>query len=149
VGTFDKDNPRNLVFTGSYGLGKSHLAASICRELNDMGYTSIFISVPKLLTKIRDTYNRDSNINESQLLDALSNVDCLALDDMGAEKTKRGEQQGESWASEKLFEIIDSRSGKHTVYTTNLTSAELTKKIGPRNISRMMMNTKSFRFTGD
>lgn len=148
VNSFDLTNPKNLLFGGKYGLGKSHLSAAICKGIQEKGFTTIFISVPKLLTKIRSTYNKQSEFTEAQLLDVLAKVDCLALDDIGAEKTKK-EEEGESWAVEKLFEIIDSRSGKHTIYTTNLSSDELSKKVGPRNFSRMMMNTKPFKFEGD
>jgi DNA replication protein DnaC len=145
---FSLDKPQNLLFAGSYGLGKSHLSYSICKALEDRGFIAIFISVPKLLTIIKSTYHRGSDFTEAELLDVLSKVDFLALDDIGAEKVKR-EEEGESWSVEKLFEIIDGRSGRHTLYTTNLSSEELARKVGQRNFSRMMMNTKPFRFEGD
>lgn len=146
--TFDPKKPRNILFAGSYGLGKSHLAASISKALMEKGYTSIFIAVPKLLTKIRDTYNKKSTHTETELLEALEMVDCLVLDDIGAEQSKR-QDDGESWAVSKLFEIIDSRVGKHTVFTTNLTSRELQDRIGPRSYSRMMQNTEIVKMVGE
>jgi DNA replication protein DnaC len=147
VESFNLEKPYNLLFGGKYGLGKSHLSVSICKGLNDRGFTTIFISAPKLLTRIRGTYN-GGNVTELQLLDALATVECLALDDIGAEKSKK-DDDGESWAVEKLFEVIDGRSGRHTIYTTNLNSDELSRKVGLRNFSRMMMNTKPFKFEGD
>lgn len=144
---FSLDSPRNLLFAGLYGLGKSHLSISICKALKDKGFTAIFVSVPKLLTIIKSTYNANSEFTEAELLDVLSKVNFLALDDIGAEKVRR-EEEGDSWATEKLFEIIDGRSGRHTLYTTNLTSDELQRKVGARNFSRMMMNTKPFKFEG-
>jgi DNA replication protein DnaC len=146
--SFSLDKPYNLIFAGSYGLGKSHLAYAICQALKEKGFVAVFISVPKLLTIIKSTYNRASDFTEAELLDVLSKVDFLALDDIGAEKVKK-EEEGESWAVEKLFEIIDGRSGRHTLYTTNLNSEELPRKVGARNFSRMMMNTKPFKFTGN
>lgn len=147
VQDFSLDNPKNLLFAGLYGLGKSHLSYSICKALRIKGFAAVFISVPKLLTAIRSSYNKSSDLSEADLLDALSKVDFLALDDIGAERTKKDED-GESWAAEKLFEIIDGRSGRSTVYTTNLNSDELNFKVGSRNFSRMMMNTKPFKFEG-
>jgi len=144
---FEIDNPRNLLYAGLYGLGKSHLSYSICKALRDRGFVAVFISVPKLLTIIKSTYNASSEFTEAELLDVLSKVDFLALDDIGSEKVRKGEE-GDSWATEKLFEIIDGRSGRHTLYTTNLTSDELQNKVGQRNFSRMMMNTKPFKFEG-
>lgn len=148
VQDFNLDNPKNLLFAGLYGLGKSHLSYSICKALRIKGFAAVFISVPKLLTAIRSSYNKSSDFSEADLLDALSKVDFLALDDIGAERTKKDED-GESWAAEKLFEIIDGRSGRSTVYTTNLSSDELNFKVGSRNFSRMMMNTKPFKFEGN
>lgn len=146
--SFLLDEPVNLLLSGMYGLGKSHLAYSICKVLSDKGFVSLFISVPKLLTIVKSTYRDDSNFTEAELLDVLSKVDFLALDDIGAEKVRK-EEEGDSWATEKLFEIIDGRSGRHTLYTTNLTSDTLQRKVGPRNFSRMMMNTKVFKLEGD
>lgn len=145
---FALDNPKNLLFAGMYGLGKSHLSYSICKALRNKGFIAVFVSVPKLLTIIKSTYNRNSDFTEAELLDVLSTVDFLALDDIGAEKVRK-EEEGDSWATEKLFEIIDGRSGRHTLYTTNLVSDELARKVGQRNFSRMMMNTKPFRFEGN
>ncbi|MEK8133134.1 ATP-binding protein [Paenibacillus filicis] len=148
VDGFQLTAPMNLLFAGLYGLGKSHLTYSICKALRVKGFTAVFMSVPKLLTIIKSTYNKDSDFTEAELLDVLSKVDLLALDDIGAEKARR-EEQGETWATEKLFEIIDGRSGRSTVYTTNLRADELATKVGQRNFSRMMMNTKPFRFEGE
>jgi DNA replication protein DnaC len=148
VDTFSTNNPKNLLFAGMFGLGKSHLSYAICKTLREQGFIAVFMSVPKLLTIIKSTYNKSSEFTEAELLDVLSKVDLLALDDIGAEKARK-EEEGETWATEKLFEIIDGRSGRHSVYTTNLTSEELSRKVGQRNFSRMMMNTKPVKFEGD
>jgi DNA replication protein DnaC len=144
---FNLDSPINLLFAGMYGLGKSHLSYAICKSLRAKGHIAVFVSVPKILTVIKSTYQRDSHFSEAELMNVLSNVDLLAMDDIGAERARR-EDDGETWATEKLFEIIDGRSGRHTIYTTNLTSDDLAKRIGQRNFSRMMMNTKPFKFEG-
>jgi DNA replication protein DnaC len=146
--TFSLDSPRNLLFSGMYGLGKSHLAYSICKSVRSKGHSAVFVSMPKLLTMIKDTYNNEnSDFTEAGLINVLSSVNLLVIDDIGAQKGGKGE--GETWATEKLFEIVDGRSGRHTVYTTNLTSAELRKNIGERIFSRMMQNTKPIKFVGE
>lgn len=149
---FSLDKPQNLLFAGLYGLGKSHLAYSICKAVQAQNKIAVFVSVPKLLTIIKSTYNSSSGFTEAELLNTLSTVDLLALDDIGAEKAKKdkhGNEDAETWANEKIFEIIDGRSGRHTIYTTNLSSDELRARVGQRNFSRMMMNTKPLKFEGD
>lgn len=142
---FNKDATMNLIFSGSYGVGKSHLACSIANFIMEQGYTAIFISVPKLLTKLKATYNRNSEHTEDDLLSMIETVDCLILDDIGAEHGS----DHQSWATSKVFEVVDSRMGKHTIYTTNLNGEALQEKVGPRNFSRMMQDTKVITMHGE
>lgn len=143
VREFDIKNPKNLLFQGSFGTGKSHLSVSIAKALTAKGYTTIFISTPKLLTKIRNTYNKNSEHGEEKIINSLAMVDLVVFDDIGAE----GETSG--WVMQKLFEIIDLRAGKHNIYTTNLSSSEfeITKDMG-RIFSRMLINTDLIKMNG-
>ncbi|WP_117168852.1 ATP-binding protein [Paraliobacillus sediminis] len=139
--TADFNGTGNLLFSGSYGTGKSHLSVAITKALMEKGKTCVFISFPKLLTKIKDTYNNDGP-TEDQLMSAMKNVDLLVIDDIGAEhKTP--------WTTPKLFEIIDDRAGKATIYTTNLNSKELKGWVGERNFSRVMENTDPIQLNGN
>lgn len=131
VEVFDKDKPINLLFTGTYGVGKSHLAKAITDGIIENGFSAIFISTPKLLTKFRSSYNKDSDISEGELIEMLNSTDVLVLDDLGAEKSSE-------WAWEKLFEIIDSRQGMHTIYTSNYKAKDLQQRLGERNFSRVV-----------
>lgn len=145
---FSIDKARNLILGGTYGLGKSHLSYAICKAVRNNGHNAIFISVPKLLTSLRSTYKASSKVSETDLIGVLTSVDLLVLDDIGAERRKKDEDEGESWAIEKMFEVIDGRLGRNTVYTTNLRSNELEEKIGARNYSRMCMNASACRMVG-
>jgi DNA replication protein DnaC len=149
VQNFSKENPVPLLIRGDYGLGKSHLAAAAVKELAKKNVTSIFISVPKLLTKIKGTWDKESDVSENELLDALERVDCLVLDDLGAEQTKKPKNGEITWGVSKLFEIIDARIGKHTIFTTNLEHEELQKHLGPRNFSRAMEGVHPIKIEGD
>lgn len=138
VEIFSKDNPNNLVFHGGYGIGKSHLAKSITdkimeKECDETGgkYSAIYISVPKLLRKIRSTYNQGSDVTEEQILNVLETTDLLVLDDLGAENNS-------DWTEERLFDIIDSRQGLSTIYTMNYEPDDLMNVIGERNFSRVI-----------
>jgi DNA replication protein DnaC len=134
VERFGTGPAENMLFVGPYGTGKSHLAVSVVRALIDREYTGIFASVPDLLTKIKATYNRRSDVSEDDVLEALRTVDVLVLDDIGAEYSGNAD---ESWAESKIFEVMNARQGMATVYTTNLNGEQLQAKIGARNFSRM------------
>src|SRR5699024_9908673 len=123
------DGKKNLLLHGTYGTGKSHLSVSATKKLMEKGYTCLFLSLPKLLTKIRDTYG-GNGMSEDKLLNYIQSVDLLVLDDLGAE-------QRTDWAITKLFEVMDDRAGKSTIYTTNLSSDELKEQMGERNFSRI------------
>lgn len=143
VEVFDLEEPRNLLFYGNYGLGKSHLAKGIADGVMEKGFTAIFISVPKLLRKIKSTYSRNSEINEDEIITMLEKVDLLILDDLGAEKSSE-------WEGERIFDIIDSRQGKHTIYTTNFVPEDLMNKLGERNFSRVVnKDTNILELTGE
>lgn len=143
---FDLKEPHTFILTGTYGVGKSHLAYAYSRYLLEQKYSTLFLSVPKLLTKIKSTYNKSAEATESELLDFIASVDLLVLDDIGAEH--QAKTDGESWAQSKLFEIIDSRVGKHNIYTTNLEVKELQSVLGNRNFSRVMQRAKVFKMVG-
>jgi DNA replication protein DnaC len=140
----------SLLFQGSYGLGKSHLAHSIANELINKGYTVLFIDVPQLLQLFRENI-RSKETDESQLMKALADCDLLILDDLGAEYIKKDEGR-ESWAVDKLFQVFTVRNNKPKIITTNYTSGGLEEKYGilagGRIVSRMMMGTKPINFTG-
>jgi len=141
--TFDPGNPRNLFFQGSFGTGKSHLSVAITKEVTKRGYSTIFISTPKLLTKIGNTYNRNNDDTEEDVMQAIGNADLVVFDDIGAEGDRSG------WAMRKIFEVLDQRAGKHNVYTTNLSSKDFEANMDLNRIfSRMMMNAEPVVMNG-
>lgn len=142
VEIFNVDKPKNLLFTGNYGTGKSHLSVAMTKELMNRGYTCLFISMPKLLTKIKTTYNKKSEQTESDVMKYVEDVDLLVLDDIGAERDNE-------WAISKLFEILDGRLGKHTIFTSNYNQDDLKSRIGDRNYSRIMHNTHEVKMIGE
>jgi len=51
-------DPRDwLVFIGTYGCGKTHLAAAIANYRTSQGYPALFITVPDLLDHLRATFS--------------------------------------------------------------------------------------------
>ncbi len=104
-----------LILTGSYGTGKTHLAAAICHELIKKDYRPIFGTMITLLEKIKATYDDEySREREEQVIDKYTRCDLLIIDDLGKERPTE-------WAIEKLYYIINTRYEKclPVVITTN------------------------------
>lgn len=121
-------NPENwLLFSGEFGSGKTHLAASIANLRRDMGEEVMFLTVPDLLDYLRTTFAPDTNVSFDRLFDKVRNVPLLVLDDLGTEAAK-------PWAQEKLFQILDYRyvGRLPTVMTTAKEMSELNQRIVSR-----------------
>jgi DNA replication protein DnaC len=130
------DQGRGIWFTGDVGTGKTTLAMLISRAAMEADRTVAIYSLPRLLGMLRDTYQDDARYSLSELIDRLSSVDLLHVDDVGAEQTS-------SWVLEQLYTIVNTRyeEGKAIMVTTNLITPEgdgaLIEQIGQRTVSRL------------
>jgi DNA replication protein DnaC len=110
-----KDEGLGLLFTGSNGIGKTHLAVSVLRELwVRKGVRGQFWDFHDLIRVIRDSYNADTNASELQVLQPVIGADLLLLDDLGAWKMTE-------WINDTLFYVMNSRymTKRPTLITTN------------------------------
>jgi DNA replication protein DnaC len=106
--------PRNwLVFTGTYGAGKTHLAAAIANYRAVRSQPALFVVVPDLLDHLRATFNPQSTVSFDQRFEEVRRAPLLILDDLGTESAT-------PWAREKLYQIFDYRYNARlpTVITT-------------------------------
>jgi DNA replication protein DnaC len=130
------DAGRGLWFTGDVGTGKTTLAYLISTAAMEAGRTVAIYSLPRLLALLRDTYDDDARYSLNELIDQLSVVDLLHVDDVGAE-------QSSPWVLEQLYTIVNTRyeDGKAILLTTNLVTIEgdaaLREQIGDRTVSRI------------
>lgn len=131
------DKKKGLVFAGKSGVGKSHLSVAITKEIMKRKYSCLFISIPQLMTSIKNTYKKDSEKSEMDILNALQKVDLLIFDDLGAER-EDDDDKGTAWAKQKIFEITDRRAGKATIYTSNYSGSQLMRMYGERDFGRMV-----------
>ncbi|MDY7044404.1 ATP-binding protein [Virgibacillus sp. M23] len=146
------DGLKSLVFSGSPGLGKSHLAYAIAKAIRNKGYKVLYIKSTDLLERIRGTYSEHSNVTEERIFKMINDLDLLVLDDIGSEYVKSNEFGYESWASDVLYKVFDMRLEKATVCTTNYSESELEAKYGnngPRIIDRMMDLAAPIRLEGE
>ena len=127
---------RGLWFTGDVGTGKTTLAMLISKAVMEADRTVAIYSLPRLLGLLRDTYQDKAQYSLNELIERLSAVDLLHVDDVGAEQTS-------PWVLEQLYTIVNTRyeDGKAIVLTTNLVTIEgdsaLREQIGDRTVSRI------------
>jgi len=108
-------NNRGLLLYGKAGSGKTFLSFAIANALYRRGKAVMAISISRLLSVIRDSFDRHGDLGESDVLNTVRDASLLILDDIGVEyKT--------AWAYEKLYAIIDTRyrANKPVIITTNL-----------------------------
>jgi DNA replication protein DnaC len=123
---------RGLWFFGSVGTGKTTLAMLVSRHALEAGRSVAIYSLPRLLAEIRTTFDDDRANSYVDLLDRLTGVDLLHIDDVGAEKTS-------PWVLEQLYAIVNARyeDERSVIITTNLERDELAAQINERTVSRL------------
>jgi DNA replication protein DnaC len=124
---------RGLWLFGDTGTGKTTLAMLISKAALEAGHSVAIYSLPKLLARIRRTYEGDPGSDSySQFFDRLTSVDLLHIDDLGAEKRS-------DWVLEQLYALINERyeTQRSMLITTNLPHEELEEQIGARTVSRL------------
>lgn len=142
VKTFSVDKPKSLILQGSYGTGKSHIAYAIAKAIKNEGYSVAFMHIPMLMERIKATYNKNASETTDELVQLLSNIDLLVLDDIGVENTEH--------TLNKLFSIVDNRVGKNNIFTTNFSDKELNQNMNWQRInSRMKHNARTVKVLGD
>jgi DNA replication protein DnaC len=116
-----------LVFTGTYGCGKTHLAAAIANHCIEQGREVLFVVVPDLLDHLRATYAPDSPVSYDERFNQIRNIGLLMLDDLGI-------QNATPWAVEKLYQLLNYRYNADlpTVITTNQTLDDIDPRLASR-----------------
>jgi len=126
---FAKDPRDWLVITGTYGCGKTHLAAAIANHRVTQGYPALFVVVPDLLDHLRATFNPQSTVTFYQQFEGVRRAPLLILDDLGTESAT-------PWAREKLYQIFDYRYNARL--PTVITTATPIEDLDPRLATRML-----------
>jgi DNA replication protein DnaC len=125
------DAGRGLWFMGPVGTGKTTLAMLVSKAALKIGRSVAIYSLPRLLNEIRDMYRTDRS--HVDLLDRLTSVDLLHIDDIGAERTN-------DWVLEELYSIVNARyeDQRSIVITTNIDDRDkLCEQITARTVSRL------------
>jgi DNA replication protein DnaC len=131
---------RGIWLMGDTGTGKTTLGMLIASEALKAGKSVGIYFTPKLLTRIRQTYQEADNENAyAQFFERVTSVDLLYIDDLGSERHT-------DWVVEQLYAVINERyeSRRSVLVTSNARDdvgsgeQELREQIGARTVSRLI-----------
>ncbi len=135
---------RGLWFMGPVGTGKTTLAMLVSKAALKAGRSVAIYSLPRLLNEIRETAHGTER-SHIELLDRLTAVDLLHIDDVGAERST-------DWVLEELYSIVNARyeDERSMVITTNILDREaLCEQISERTVSRLTEMCDELPLLGD
>jgi DNA replication protein DnaC len=137
---FCAESGNGLLLEGPPGVGKTHLAVAIAQHAVSKGKRAMFAPVLNLLDELQEAVLSSRILSK---LDALREIDCLVLDDLGVQKDS-------AFRGERLYEIVNDRynAKKQIIVTTNAKNGEDLKKMigerGPQIESRLCQMGASF-----
>ncbi|HEL2497234.1 TPA: ATP-binding protein [Streptococcus suis] len=129
----------NTLLTGTTGVGKTHLAISLAKELNEAYRAKgepksvLFINLTEILREIRESFKFTSK--EGYYSRMLKEVDYLILDDLGVKLGNASGQSKSAWEEEFIFDVLSHRN--NTIITTNLGNDEIANLYSERVASRV------------
>ena len=127
------EKPRGwLVLEGTYGCGKTHLAAAIANLRAGLGDPPLFGMVPDLLDHLRAAFSPNAGTSYDRRFDEVRTAPLLVLDDLGS-------QSATPWAREKLHQLLNYRYNAElpTVITVAKESLEQ-HQVDERIVTRML-----------
>jgi DNA replication protein DnaC len=106
---------KGLLLVGSIGVGKTHLAVGMLRELiATKGVRGLFCDYRELLKEVQHSYNAQVLTTELAVLQPVFDAEVLVLDELGAAKPTE-------WVWDTVAHILNTRYNdkRTTIITTN------------------------------
>jgi DNA replication protein DnaC len=124
-----------LMLIGTIGVGKTHLAVGMIKELIlGKGIACLFYDYRELLKEIQNSYNHSVKTTELDVLRPIFQTEVLVLDELGATRPT-------DWVSDTVSLILNTRYNDKltTIITTNFLdgqSAEADARQGIKRVNR-------------
>jgi DNA replication protein DnaC len=121
-----------LLIIGNIGVGKTHLAVGILKELVlGKGISCLFYDYRDLLKQIQNSYNDSVKATELDVLRPVFEAKVLVLDELGAVKPTE-------WVWDTVSLILNTRynDNRTTIITTNFDDKPAGSVSGPRGAAR-------------
>lgn len=128
------------IHSNTKGSGKTRMAASVANHI--MQNTTLqarFATSTRIITEIKATWDKDREQSESKLLNDLSRMSVLIIDDFGTEIHK-------TWIEQAFYQIINERyiNNRPTIFTSNYSLEQL--KYDDRITNRIKEKTFQIAF---
>lgn len=132
---------KGLLFVGTPGLGKTHLAVGLLRELvGKRGARGLFVDYRDLLKQVQNSYNPAVSATELDVLRPVFEAEVLVIDDLGASKPS-------DWVFDTVAHILNNRYNDRltTIITTNYANAAETDsmELAKKNEAQRVMAAKT------
>ncbi len=126
---------RSLIFCGTAGTGKTHLALGIAKRVIATGRSAAFTSAMDAIRRVRETYRKNADKTERQVIEEFSRPDLTIIDEVGS-------QLGTDAEKVTLFDLINARYERERpmIVMSNLTIAEVEQYMGARAFDRLREN---------
>jgi DNA replication protein DnaC len=126
----DPTSKRGLWLAGGPGRCKTGLAISALKEVMHYGESTLFLMTIELINKLRASFGSDADYSEDEVLDAVTSVRWLVLDDLATERPT-------PYVLEQLYYIIEKRrsQGLYTIFTSNLSTKDVEQYWRPAGVA--------------
>lgn len=133
------NNDKVLILLGAKGLGKTHLGSAIIRNCGGK-----FISIEELIFKYESAQDFHAKTNLEELMDLYSSTKMLVIDEIGGSMQQEKENALLNYILHRRYENM-----LPTVLISNLSKAELLKKLGEAVLDRLKETYISVEFDGE
>lgn len=135
----------SLILCGKPGTGKTHLSCAMIVALFDGGKNVCRISAADMVREFKDSWRKDSEFDETRLLNYYGGLDLFILEEIGV-------QYGSDTERMFIFEVVNRRYENclPTVLVSNLDPDKLRDEVGERVMDRLREDGgKMIKFTGE